>query len=78
MTQEVNIVKSEETRSKVHNFTLNMEEQVKRKIQHAGSALLNVEINDDDIKIRTNSGNFKVLSEEMLKLKVGDKIENTE
>ena len=74
MTQEVNIVKVEETRSKVHNCTLNVEEQVKRKIHHAASALLKVEINDDDIKIRPNSGNFKVHSEEMLKLKVGDKL----
>ena len=40
--------------------------------------MLKVEIYDDDIKIWPNSGNFKVLSEEMLKFKVGDKIENTE
>ena len=78
MTQEVNAVKVEETRNKVHNFTLNVEEQVKRKVQHAGSVMLKVERSDDVIKIRPNSGNFKVLSEEMQKIKVGEKITTKE
>ena len=35
---------------------------------------MKVEINNEEIKLKPNSGNYKVLPEEVLKLKVEDKI----
>ena len=63
-------------RSQTHDFKLNIEQQVGRKIEHASKALMKVELNEEEIKIKPNSGNFKMLSEEVLKLKVGEKIKN--
>ena len=71
---EVATEKVEQVRIKVHDFTLNQEEQVQRKIDHASKAMLKVEINNEEIKIKPNSGVFKVLAEEIVKLKVGDEI----
>ena len=64
------------TRTAAHNFKLNVEEQVQRKIEHATKAILKVEINKEDIKIKPNSGNFKVISEEIKKFKIGDEIKS--
>ena len=67
-------VQVEEKRTKIHDFNLDVQKQVQRKIEHANNAVLKVEINNEEIKLKPNSGNFKVLSEEVLKLKVGDVI----
>ena len=61
-------------RSKEHSFKLNQVKQVQKKIQDASKTLIRVEYKDDHIKIKPNSGNFKVLSTTVKKLKVGDKI----
>ena len=55
-----------------------MQEQVQRKVLHASKALIKVGKNDEEIKIFPNSGNFKVLAEEVIKLKVGDEINTKE
>ena len=65
-------------RTKNHAFTLNVEEQVKRKINDADKVLLKIEKNEDDIKIHPNSGNFKVISEEVLNLQVGQEFKSDE
>ena len=66
------------TRTKAHDFNLDKERQIQRKIVDADKALLKVENNEDDIKIRPNSGTFKVISEEVLKLEVGQEIRGNE
>ena len=70
----VNNVEVKPTRTQAHDFKLNVEEQVQRKVGHAAKVILKVELNEEEIKIRPNSGNFKVISEEIRKLKVGDEI----
>ena len=42
MATKVMTAKLEESRSKTNNFTLNIEEQVQRKVQHASKALMKV------------------------------------
>ena len=74
-SQEVNIVKVDDSRSKAHDFPLNVKEQVERKILHAGRIPIKVEMNEEEIKIKPNSGSFKAIYEEVLKLNVGDKIQ---
>ena len=68
----------QEKRTQSHGFKLNVEEQVQRKVQHANKAVMKVECNTEEIKIKPNSGNFKVLSEEIIKLKVGEEIKTFE
>ena len=70
----VNNVEVKPIRTHAHDFKLNIEEQVQRKIEHSVKVILKVELNEEEIKIRPNSGNLKVLSEEIMKLKVGDVI----
>ena len=77
-SNDLSTVEVETSRTKAHDFKLNVEEQVQRKVMHSLKAVLKVETNDEDIKIRPNSGNFKVLSEEIKKLKVGDEIKYKE
>ena len=77
-SNDLSTVEVETSRTKAHDFKLNIEEQVERKVMHALKAVLKVETNDKDIKIRPNSGNFKVLSDEIKKLKVGDEIKYKE
>ena len=74
----VSTEKVNESRSKAHDIVLNVHDQVERKILHAGNSVMRVEVNEEEIKIKTNSGSFKALSEEIIKLNVGDKIEGTE
>ena len=74
MTSAVNTVYIEDSRSTKHEFAVNIEEQVQRKVAHASKALLKIERNDQEIKIIPNSGNFQVLAEDIVKLKVGDEI----
>ena len=78
MAVELTKVQVEEVRSKSHDFSLNIGEQVQRKVLDADKALLKVETNQDEIKIKPNSGNFKCLSEEVNKLKIGDEINTNE
>ena len=49
-------------RATTQNFTLNVVKQEQRKINDADKALMKVENNEEDIKIRPNSGCFKVIS----------------
>ena len=69
---------SEDKRTQGHDFKLNVEQQVQRKVQHAAKALMKVESNDETVKIKPNSGNFKVLSQEFVNIKVGDEIKSPE
>ena len=75
---EVNVVKDEEIRSKSHEFKLNVEKQINRNIEDAHKEVLKVKNNEEEIKIRPNSGNIKVIAEEVLKLKVGHEFKNEE
>ena len=61
-------------RSKQHEITLNVEKQVMKKVEDLEKALIMTEVNSEEIKIITNSGNFKVLSEELKKLQPGEDI----
>ena len=78
MTTEKVAVNVEKIRSKTNDFILNVQEQIQRKVQHAAKALLKIENNPEEIKIIPNSGNFKVLAEEVIKLKVGEEIKTKE
>ena len=55
-------------KNKTNGLSLNVEKQVERKIEEA---LIKVENNEEEIKIRPNSGKFKVISEDVLGLTVG-------
>ena len=68
----------EEKRTQAHAFKLNVEQQVQRKVQHASKALLKVECKDEEIKIKPNSGIFKVISEALTNIKVGEEIKTYE
>ena len=61
-------------RSKEHDFQINQIKQVQKKVGDSSKALIRVENKEDHIKIKPNSGNFKVISEEVRKMKVGDEI----
>ena len=61
-------------RSKEHNFKINEFKQVQKKVNDASKALVKVEYREDHIKIKPNSGNFKVISDQVKKMKVGDMI----
>ena len=48
-------------RSTEHNTVINSIKQVKKnRVNDASKDLIKVELNDDEIKIKANSGNFKV------------------
>ena len=55
--------KSTYARSKEHNFQINQVKQVQKKVNHASKSLVRVEHKEDHIKVKPNSGCFKVLSE---------------
>ena len=59
-------------RSKQHDISLNVVKQVQKKIDDSEKALIMTEVNKEEIKIITNSGNFKAIFEEVNKLKNGD------
>ena len=59
-------------RSKEHNFKINEFKQVQKKVNEASKALVKVEYREDHIKVKPNSGNFKVISDQVKKIKVGD------
>ena len=61
-------------RSKQHDITLNVVKQVQKKIDDSEKALIMTEINKEEIKIITNSGNFKAIFEEVNKLKTGNEL----
>ena len=73
-----NIIKVREKgvngRSKEHDFKINQIKQVQKKVGDASNALIRVEYKEDHIKIKPNRGNFKVISEEVKKMKCGDEI----
>ena len=75
---ELNIVKEDASRIKSHDFSLNVKEQVDRKVHHAGKVPMKFKVNEEEIKIKPNSGCFKAIYEEVLNLKVGDKIKGTD
>ena len=58
-------------RSKEHNLKINQTKQVQKKVNDASKSLVRV----DHIKIKPNSGCFKVISDKVKKMKVGDQIE---
>ena len=57
-----------------HDITLDMVSQVQNKVRDSERALIMTEINNEEIKLITNSECFKAISEEVLKFKVGDEI----
>ena len=61
-------------RSKQHDITLNVVKQVQNKIDDSEKALIMTEINKEEIRIITNSGNFKAIFEEVNKLKTGNEL----
>ena len=61
-------------RSKQHDISLNVVKQVQKKIDDSEKALIMTEVNKEEIKIITNSGNFKAIFEEVDKLKNGDNL----
>ena len=61
-------------RSKQHDITLDIAKQVQNKVDASEKALIMTEVNTEEIKIITNSGNFKVISEEVMKLNNGNEI----
>ena len=63
-------------RNKVHDFKLNQIKHVQKKVEDASKALVRVEYKDNHIKIKPNSGNFRVLSTAVKKMKIGDEIKN--
>ena len=63
-------------RNKEHDITLDIVKQVQNKINDSERALIMTEINNEEIKIITNSGCFKAISEEVVKIKVGDEIKS--
>ena len=60
------------SRKKEHDIKINRLKQVQKKVDDASKALIRVEYKNDDIQIKTNSGNFKIISEEVMKLNMGD------
>ena len=48
---------------------------MQKKVNDASKTLVRVEHKEDHIKIKPNSGWFKVISDKVKKMKVGDKIE---
>ena len=56
---------------KQHDINLDVVKQVQKKVEDSEKALMMTEINTEEIKIITNSGNFKALSEEVIKLNIG-------
>ena len=62
------------SRKKEHDIKINRLKQVQKKVDDASKALIRVEYKNDDIKIMTNSGNFKMISEEVMKLDMGDEM----
>ena len=76
-----NIVTSgmtEEKRTQSHDFQLNVEKEVQKKVNLATKALLKVECGEEEIKIKPNSGNFKVLSQEVINIRVWGEIKTIE
>ena len=70
-------VQSKHTRRiKEHNLQINRTKQVQKKVDDASKALIQVGFKTDNVKVKPKSGNFKVISDEMLKLNVGDKIKS--
>ena len=63
-------------RSKEHDIKINRIKQVQKKVDDASKALIMVEFKDDNIKIKPNSGNFKAISDELMKLSIGNEIKN--
>ena len=61
-------------RRKQHDVTINVVKQVQRKVDDSDKALIMTEVNKEEIKVITNSGNFKYISEEVVKLQVGGDI----
>ena len=55
MTFEVNTVQVGDSRRTKHEFALNIEEQVQRKVAHASKALLKVEKNEKEIQRKFQS-----------------------
>ena len=51
-SKAVNTVIVDGSRSQTHAIVLNVQEQVERKIQHAGKSVMKVEMNDEEIKIK--------------------------
>ena len=62
------------TRIKEHNIQINRTKQIQKKVDDASKALIQVEFKEDNVKIKPNSGNFKVISDEVIKLSVGDEV----